>query len=158
MQYRKKPVVVEALQFFPVPAIIKTDDDGRQYVATPEILPAGVVKIPAMTVDARERRGITYDMPARYVVNTLEGQMQINPGDWLVTGVKGKKYPCRPDIFDLSYEPADSITPAFIARIRAFKTKTGCSLYDAKCAVQKGHDINMPLLLRIKFIIRKLRK
>jgi len=37
-------------------------------------------------------------------VNTLEGNMLVNHGDWIITGVKGEKYPCRDDIFKLTYE------------------------------------------------------
>lgn len=100
MLYRKKPIVVEAVQFWPPHA-----DAG------PNAKPmAGVIKIPAMTVDARARRGITYDTPAHYVINTLEGQMQVNPGDWVITGVKGERYACRDDIFKLTYEPVTDAT------------------------------------------------
>lgn len=35
---------------------------------------------------------------------TLEGRMKVNPGDWVVRGVKGEFYPCKPEIFDLTYE------------------------------------------------------
>jgi hypothetical protein len=40
-------------------------------------------------------------------VNTAEGPLTVSPGDWIITGVKGEKYPCKPDIFDMTYEPAD---------------------------------------------------
>lgn len=40
-------------------------------------------------------------------VATLEGEMVGNVGDWLITGVKGERYPCRHDIFMQTYEPAD---------------------------------------------------
>jgi hypothetical protein len=36
---------------------------------------------------------------------TLEGNMQVSPGDWVITGVNGEKYPCKPDIFEKTYEP-----------------------------------------------------
>ena len=39
-------------------------------------------------------------------IETLEGEMQVTPGDWIITGVKGEHYPCKPDIFDLTYEAA----------------------------------------------------
>lgn len=41
------------------------------------------------------------------VVPTLEGLMRVNPGDWIITGVKGERYPCRPDIFEATYERVD---------------------------------------------------
>lgn len=43
----------------------------------------------------------------REVIHTLEGDMTTNPGDWIVTGVKGERYPVKPEIFDATYEPAD---------------------------------------------------
>lgn len=40
-------------------------------------------------------------------VDTLEGGHVVTPGDWIITGVKGECYPCKPDIFILTYEPAE---------------------------------------------------
>ena len=40
-------------------------------------------------------------------IKTLEGVMVGNVGDWLITGVKGEQYPCKPDIFKATYEPVD---------------------------------------------------
>jgi hypothetical protein len=37
-------------------------------------------------------------------ISTLEGVMDANPGDWVIKGVQGEFYPCKPDIFDLSYD------------------------------------------------------
>lgn len=39
-------------------------------------------------------------------IETLEGDMKANPGDWIIKGVKGEYYPCKPDIFAMTYEPA----------------------------------------------------
>lgn len=41
------------------------------------------------------------------VIETLEGTMRADPGDWIITGVKGEVYPCKPDIFEATYEPVD---------------------------------------------------
>lgn len=41
------------------------------------------------------------------VIDTLEGLMVASPGDWIVTGVKGEKYPVKDEIFQLTYEPVD---------------------------------------------------
>ena len=38
-------------------------------------------------------------------VHTLEGPLNVSPGDWIITGVNGEKYPCKPDIFSKTYEP-----------------------------------------------------
>jgi hypothetical protein len=39
-------------------------------------------------------------------IETLEGTMRAEVGDWIITGVKGERYPCKPDIFAATYEPA----------------------------------------------------
>ena len=41
------------------------------------------------------------------LINTLEGKMRANLGDWIIRGVKGEFYPCKPDIFVATYEPAE---------------------------------------------------
>lgn len=38
-------------------------------------------------------------------IETLEGTMHANVGDWIITGVNGEQYPCKPDIFEKTYEP-----------------------------------------------------
>ena len=38
-------------------------------------------------------------------IDTLEGRMRADPGDWIIQGVKGEFYPCKPDIFEATYEP-----------------------------------------------------
>ena len=43
----------------------------------------------------------------RVEIETLEGTMVGEVGDWLITGVKGEHYPCKPDIFEQTYEPVD---------------------------------------------------
>lgn len=38
-------------------------------------------------------------------IETLEGVMHAEPGDWIITGVNEERYPCKPDIFEKTYEP-----------------------------------------------------
>ena len=38
-------------------------------------------------------------------IETLEGVLHASPGDWIITGVKGEQYPCKPDIFEETYDP-----------------------------------------------------
>lgn len=45
-----------------------------------------------------------YQTDVEIKIETLEGVMTANPGDWIITGVKGEKYPCKPDIFEATYE------------------------------------------------------
>ncbi len=78
MQFRKKPVVIEATQWF------KAGDH-----------PAVVNKLAATSLSAA---------PVPWI-DTLEGGHIVTPGDWIITGVKGEHYPCKPDIFELTYEP-----------------------------------------------------
>lgn len=40
-------------------------------------------------------------------VNSLEGRLFITPGDYIITGVKGERYPCKPDIFEMTYEKVE---------------------------------------------------
>ncbi|MCC9182583.1 hypothetical protein [Mycolicibacterium mageritense] len=61
------------------------DNGGKTWVVTPESDPADV----------------------HVVVETLEGQMRISPGDWVIRGVKGEFYPCKPDIFAATYDSAN---------------------------------------------------
>ena len=49
-------------------------------------------------------------------IDTLEGTMKANAGDWIITGVKGEQYPCKPDIFALTYEPDNGVDE--LARLR----------------------------------------
>lgn len=84
--YRKKPIIVEAQQWFP----------GRN-IACVQRIPPTKVKIP--------ERGIEVDRPERHVINTPEGQFDVTPGDYIVTGIQGEKYPVKPSIFGNTYEP-----------------------------------------------------
>ena len=85
-KYRKKPVVVEAVQW-----------TGNNKV---EIL--------EFTKETRGRHRISYNT-GYFEIETLEGVMRANVGDWIIKGVKGEFYPCRPDIFAATYEPAEDI-------------------------------------------------
>lgn len=49
-----------------------------------------------------------YQTDKEMIIHTLEGDMLASPGDWIITGVNGEQYPCKPDIFEKTYEPADS--------------------------------------------------
>lgn len=81
MKVRKKPVVVEAVQWWP-----------------------GVV-IEGITELVYDPGDGSTQASGRASISTLEGVMIVNAGDWVITGVKGEKYPCKPDIFEATYEP-----------------------------------------------------
>ena len=81
--FRKKPVVVEAVRW-----------DGN--LTTIEKMLAG-----SITESVGQELG-SHDL----VIPTLEGEMRANFGDWIIKGVNGELYPCKPDIFAKTYEPA----------------------------------------------------
>lgn len=72
-RYRKKPVVIEAVRWYP----------GTRVA------------------------GVTETEYGTAFVHTPEGRMSVTPGDWIITGLMGEKYPCKPEIFAATYEPAD---------------------------------------------------
>lgn len=48
-----------------------------------------------------------YQTDKEIYINTLEGTMKANIGDYIITGVNGEQYPCKPDIFEKTYEPVE---------------------------------------------------
>jgi hypothetical protein len=79
-KYRKKPVVIEAVQVLP-------END------------AALLEFFHTTAAPFEVVG-----PWTFVLHTLEGDMTASPGDWLIRGIQGEVYPCKPDIFERTYE------------------------------------------------------
>ena len=83
MKFRKKPVIVEAMQFNGCNEMDIACDLMK------DKMPEGL---------RTNSKGL--------VIPTLEGDMQAVPGDWIIKGVQGEFYPCKPDIFEQTYEPA----------------------------------------------------
>lgn len=85
-RYRKKPVVIEAMHYDgtrpSIEAIYRWANDYRQADEDPWI-PDDVQDV---------------------LIDTLEGHMRADPGDWIIKGVQGEFYPCKPDIFEATYE------------------------------------------------------
>lgn len=48
-----------------------------------------------------------YQTNTEQIIHTLEGDMKASPGDWIITGVNGEQYPCKPDIFEKTYRKID---------------------------------------------------
>lgn len=92
-KYRKKPVVIEAFQY---DGDLK-DRDGSWYV-------------PAWAVEAYEKGVMYYSSescgapPCELFIETLEGIHHVSIGDYVIQGVNGELYPCKPDIFEKTYE------------------------------------------------------
>jgi hypothetical protein len=84
--YRKKPVVIEAHQW-----------DGT-LVSAKEIMDWSGDEVVCMGLGME---------PHHLSIDTLEGEMRADPWDWIIKGVKGEYYPCKPDIFEATYEAAE---------------------------------------------------
>ena len=80
MRYRKKPVEIEAVQW-----------NGHNYLEITQLT-----------------RGEFRAINDKLFIETLEGMMCANVGDYIIKGVKGELYPCKPDIFDQTYERVES--------------------------------------------------
>lgn len=52
-----------------------------------------------------------YQTDAEFMVQTLEGPLKASVGDWIITGIRGEQYPCKPDVFEKTYELVDDDTP-----------------------------------------------
>jgi hypothetical protein len=79
MKFRKKPVEIEAIQWFKLgdhPAVMRFRDDISESIG---------------------------------YIETLEGGHIVNRGDWIITGVKGEHYPVKSDIFQATYEPVEDL-------------------------------------------------
>jgi len=50
-----------------------------------------------------------YQTQKEQIIHTLEGDMKASPGDWIITGIRGEVYPCKPDIFEETYEPMEEL-------------------------------------------------
>lgn len=78
MKFRKKPVVIEAVQW-----------TGENLF---ELIEWGLT-------------GSYMGVPKELIISTLEGPHLARVGDWIIRGVNGEFYPCKPDIFEKTYEP-----------------------------------------------------
>lgn len=106
MKFRKKPVVIEATQWFKngdhpndhcepygdVNKIYWTEGKIVRYYRNPNI--DGSIKCTECNKAMHDHGWI----------DTLEGGHVVCVGDWIITGVKGERYPCKPDIFEMTYE------------------------------------------------------
>lgn len=82
-KYRKKPVVIEAVRF------------EKPFSAVKEFCP------PLKLIHESVGNAIAFG-----TIQTLEGEMRADIGDWIIKGVQGEFYPCKPDIFEATYEEA----------------------------------------------------
>ena len=87
-KFRKRPVVIEAMQFTE-----ETKDRCHAWVTC------------TTAADFVEGKPVLR-------INTLEGAMTASLGDWIIKGVQGEFYPCKPEIFSKTYEPVDTRIPS----------------------------------------------
>jgi len=87
MIYRKKPVEVKAIQW----------DGSTQTLAN----------IHAHLNQAGRRVKVLHNVGEKLLITTLEGEITASVGDYIIEGVAGELYPCKPAIFDETYEPVD---------------------------------------------------
>ena len=93
-QYRKKPVIIEAVQLnnLNVPSVVRWigEDKAKMNLESDEAWKLGKAP-PIFSV----------------TISTLEGGMKAMPGDYIIKGVNGEFYPCKPDIFEKTYEAVE---------------------------------------------------
>lgn len=91
MKYRKKPVVIEAIQWTCNNLKEVMDFIGSEF------------KYEENTEYATNKF-VYFNITKRLLLHTLEGTMEVSKGDYIIKGVKGEFYPCKPDIFEITYE------------------------------------------------------
>ncbi len=114
MKYRKKPVVIEATQWHkngdhPQDDVMRPFEDTGKTPTEPR---EGAVvqyyrhpRVPGTDFHREsDGKGCGRMFHDHGWIDTLEGGHIVCPGDWIITGVKGERYPCKPDIFDVTYE------------------------------------------------------
>lgn len=97
-KYRNKPVVIDAFRW------TGGKDQEEDPVWIIDAIQSGVVRIVKYgSIIGHAKSGFKPDS-LKMEIKTLEGVMTANPGDYIIQGVQGEIYPCKPDIFEASYE------------------------------------------------------
>ena len=99
MKYRKKPVVIEAFQ---LPSLDDRDDEENGFTEW-------AIRV-GFKCDG-DNWDVADEDVGDIVINTLEGPLLCRVGDWIIKGIKGEFYSCKPDIFALTYEPVGDMKP-----------------------------------------------
>lgn len=94
MKYRKKPVEIEAITF-------------DEFIEYGKESGANIVNDMPWSFHYKGHP-VTHENDECYLIPTLEGTHNFTPSDMLITGVKGEIYPCKIDIFELTYEPINN--------------------------------------------------
>lgn len=94
MKFRKKPVEIEARQLTP-----ETAEQIGEWCGARKCVNGKYNSYLwgwGLPIEQRHLR-----------INTLEGEHSAGMGDWVIQGIKGEFYPCKPDIFEMTYEPVE---------------------------------------------------
>lgn len=109
MKFRKKPVVIEATQWFengdhPQDECkrVRSDTDGSYFWSEGKVVRYFRYPEHQDKQNCEHCGKVFHD---HGWIDTLEGGHIVCVGDWIITGVKGEHYPCKPDIFEMTYEP-----------------------------------------------------
>lgn len=94
-RFVKKPVEIEAMQFTGLDSYMEMCEWARPHLENPE----------GNTFSLKELFRFEGGKNPLMLIRTLEGTMAANLGDWIIRGVKDEFYPCKPDIFDATYDP-----------------------------------------------------
>ena len=128
-KYKKRPVLIDAFQW----------TGGAEQRDDPE-----------WAIEALQQGVIFFDLSGSAAVTlkirTLEGEMTAQPGDWIIRGVKGELYPCKPNIFEATYDEAfETISPEAIAQMDAVLHPNGrCTCYgEGTCDWCKRTEANI---------------
>ena len=89
-RYKKKPVIIEAMKY--------TEDNYEEAIAFVGKENCNVI-FNRRSMNPNKKEAIV-----TFFINTLEGNMLVSNGDYIIKGVNGEFYPCKPDIFDKTYE------------------------------------------------------
>jgi hypothetical protein len=109
-RYRKKPVVIEAVQWFKNGDHPDDDLPPADKIVAGERTEGAVVRYfrhPDIPGD-QECSKCGHLMRDHGWIDTLEDGHNVCPGDWIITGVAGERYPCKPAIFAATYDPVAS--------------------------------------------------
>ncbi len=106
-RFIKRPATIEAMQLTDDPvewnAVYKWIEDNTLGSFEPLPVIQGLKPYP--------ESGVSIDpLNGRLIISTLEGLHWADEGDWIIRGIQGEFYPCKPDIFESTYQPADEIT------------------------------------------------
>jgi hypothetical protein len=111
-KYRKKPVVIEAYQW---------DNQKTNVQDWPDWL------VEALNTRSGEA-GCLYNTPSGWKISTLEGHMEVSSDDFIIRGVQGELYPCKPDIFDATYERVKVDRPCICPNCQEIECDDDCPL------------------------------